>query len=66
MGDVALTHLTQRVLKVVRIYHKNFLGIYVGGITYRTEVGNLNPGETMEISLDHYVAGYSKIVRIEE
>ena len=66
MGELMLTNLTRRKLKDVRIYHKNFLRVYIGGITYCTEAGSLEAGESIKIFPDHYAAGYSKIVRIEE
>lgn len=68
MRQILLTNLTDNKLTELCIYHKNFLegmDICIGGITYSTELDALEPGEQRKVILDHYAAGYSKIVRIE-
>lgn len=68
MGEVSVTNLTQDKLTDVQIFHKNCLceaDLYVGGITYRTEIGDLDPNQTVSVPLDHYASGYSQIVRLE-
>ena len=66
MGKIAVSNLTDDRLQAVRIFHKNCLEeIYVGGITYETIVGDLEPGETVEKVPERYAAGYSKVVRVE-
>ena len=68
MCQILLTNLTDNTLTELCIYHKNFLegmDVCIGGITYRTQLDALEPGEQRKVILDHYAAGYSKIVRIE-
>lgn len=68
MGEVTIMNMTDHPISAVSVLHKNYLvgmDIYMGGITYRTEIGDLMPGETVSKQLDHYASGYSKVVRVE-
>ena len=68
MGEVAITNLTEHPLKDVWVFHKNLpegTSVYIGGITYQTKVGELQPQQTVCICPERYAAGYSRIVRIE-
>jgi len=54
-------------LKDVIVYYKTWLespGFYVGGITYRMEIHQLAPGETLELQPYHYAPEHSKVVSI--
>ena len=68
MGELTLTNLTGQKLTSLCMYHKNFLegmDICIGGITYLTDIGTLEPDEIRTITPEHYAAGYSKVIRIE-
>lgn len=67
MGNIEITNLTGKVYKQIVLHHKTYdqkADIYVGGITYNTTIQNIQPYETRELTLGHYVKGYSKIVKI--
>ena len=68
LGELEFTNNTDKTLTELCVYHKNFLAgmdICVGGITYRTKLNDLTPGESVRVMMDHYASGYSKIVRVE-
>ena len=68
MGELTLTNLTGQKLTGLCMYHKSFLegmDICIGGITYLTDIGTLEPDEIRTITPEHYAAGYSKVIRIE-
>lgn len=65
MGTLAIKNQTNETLESVMLYHKTWLAeIYVGGVTYVYEVPQLEPGQTLRISPEHYARGYSKVVRV--
>lgn len=67
MNCITITNRTDRLLTDVCLEHKGWLdepGICVGGITYVTRVGELSPGQTVSVFVDHFAEGYSRIVRI--
>ncbi len=55
------------ITKSFYVYYKNFVdGVYLGGITYRTEVrGGLSAGETRQLLVRHYDPEISKILFIQ-
>ena len=67
MGTVVVTNNTNQTFYNVQIYYKSFLsspGIYIGGITYMTELPVLLPGQTQYLYPYHYASGYSKVVAV--
>ena len=68
MDLISVTNQTERVLRDVRLYYKNYLpegDVYLGTPTHTAWVGTIQPGQTVTLELDRYAQGYSKIVRIE-
>ena len=68
MSGIVLENQTQRDLKNVQLYYKNYLkdeGIYVGGTTYQISVGSLPARGKQEISPVYFVWGYSAVVDIQ-
>lgn len=65
MGELVIKNCTDEALSDVVLYHKLWqpADIYVGGITYITHVGSLQPGQTLSVMPEHYAAGYSKIIK---
>lgn len=64
IGRVRVTNRSDKPLYNIRLYYKRYdsqWGIYVGGITYATPVGDLQPGESITIAPTCYVNGYSRI-----
>lgn len=60
-------NVSDKDYKTVRAFYKNYLeedDLYVGGITYRIPVENLNSGAIMVSNSAHYISGYSKILGI--
>lgn len=54
-------------LTLVRLRYKQYhseSGMYLGGITYETELYCLQPGESRYITPYHYAAGYSAVVSV--
>lgn len=68
MGHVAVTNRTSDTMENIILYHKNYLpdGTFVGGITYQTPIGTLEPGQTETVFPEHYADGYSKIFYAEQ
>ena len=67
MNCITVTNTSDRRMTNVRIEHKGWLeepGICVGGIVYVTQLGDLAPGITISVYADHFVDGYSRIVRV--
>lgn len=66
MGTLAVTNLTDRTLQRLCLYHKTWLpdGTYVGGISYHTRIEVLEPGQTVQVSPEHYADGYSKVFKV--
>ena len=67
MGTVAVTNITDTNLSNIRLLYKNWLPdseIYVGGITYEVQIGQLLPGETVMVQPEHYAQGYSKFINV--
>ena len=62
-----VTNRSEAPMKNVYIYYKNLYpdGNYLGGITYRVETGELEPGASAEVFAGHYSEENSEIVRIE-
>lgn len=69
MGTLAVTNLTDNSFSDLWLFHKAYDSIsqlYIGGITYVTEIPYLAPGQTILVAPEHYADGYSKIVKIIE
>lgn len=67
MAGIMLENITQETLQHVYLRYKLHLNqedIYIGGVTYRLEVGTLLPGQTVEVLPERFVWGYSTIVEI--
>lgn len=66
MARISATNLSNNRVEAVTLFHKNYLpdGTFVGGITYMTFIGPLEPGQTAVVTPDHYAEGYSKIYYI--
>ena len=65
MGTLAIKNQTDKTLEQVRLYYKTWLAeVYVGGVTYVHEVQRVEPGQTLNISPEHYARGYSKVLRV--
>ncbi len=67
LGTVTVTNLTDRTLLDVNVYYKSWLNppdVYVGGITYKTEIPQLLPQQTVSLSPYHYACGYNKVVTV--
>lgn len=64
---MTVTNCTEHMLPVVQICYKVCdpgSGIFIGGISYRTEVRDLLPGERRHISPYHYASGSSAVVQV--
>ena len=64
MVQLKVTNQGNLPLENIRLYYKRYdtqWGIYVGGVTYATPVGDLLPGESIVISPACYVNGYCKV-----
>lgn len=61
---LTLTNTSDRKLTNVAVYYKNTLedGTFLGGISYVTVFGDMEPGETKTLSKDHF-GDTSEIVR---
>lgn len=69
MGTLTVTNLTNNSFSDLWLFHKSYdcdSQLYIGGITYVTEIPYLTPGQTLLVSPEHYADGYSKIVKIIE
>ncbi len=67
IGTLCLTNIGEKTLYDMTFYYKNYLEyseMYVGGITNRCAVGDIAPGETVEVSPYHYAHGYSKVLGV--
>lgn len=67
INGVTLWNTTDSVLEDLWVYHKGWLempGILVGGITHKTHIDIIEPGEGVQIFPEYYAYGYSKIVQI--
>ena len=67
MAGIVLENITDRTLERVYLRYKPYLSqeeVYIGGVTYRMEVGSLLPGQPVEIIPERFVWGYSAIVEI--
>lgn len=64
LGKIKVTNQSDMPLQNVRLYYKRYdsqWGIYVGGVTYATPVGDLMAGQSILISPAHYADGYAKV-----
>lgn len=64
---MTIANVTDGKLPVVQICYKSCdpgSGMFIGGISYRTEVRDLLPGERRHISPYHYASGSSKVVQV--
>ena len=63
MACIEVQNLTDTSMENITLYHRNYLpeGIFVGGITYETQIPCLLPGEAVCIYPEHYAEGYSQI-----
>lgn len=68
MGQLKVTNRSDRTLGPLQFFHKNYLpdGMFVGGISYVTDIDALAPGQTVQIAPEHYADGFSKIFLAEE
>jgi len=67
VGTLLVTNEEPVPVENVQLYYKSYLsppGIFVGGITYSTEIKRLEAGETTQISPDFFVNGFTKILCI--
>lgn len=67
MGGLRVTNSTQTPLYGVQLLHKQWQeppGVFVGGISYRTKIDVLLPGQSVTVLPEHYADGYSRIVLI--
>ena len=63
---ICVRNNTDRAMQDIRIYYKSYLlpeQLYVGGITYCAGLGELAPGESVQISPFRYVKDHSRIIR---
>lgn len=62
--SLTLTNTSDKALKNVTAYYKNTMegGIFLGGITYVISFGDMEPGDTVTKSADHF-GNNSEIVR---
>lgn len=66
MGTIRVENISDQCLEDILLYHKNYLQeseLYLGGVTYQTYIGTLQPGESIEVSPFRYASGYSKIIK---
>ncbi len=66
-GVVALTNTSDKSLKNIKLYHKNWskeAEMYLGGIAYETYVGDLEPGQFSFLKPKYYIFGVSHIVDV--
>lgn len=64
---MAVTNWIDSEIPAVRICYKSCdpgSGMFIGGISYRVELHDLQPGERRMISPYHYASGSSKIVQV--
>lgn len=64
---ISVINCTDIVVPAVQICYKSRdpgSGIFIGGISYRTEVLDLLPGERRHITPYHYASGSSQIVQV--
>ena len=67
MGTLVVTNRSDDTLHNLCLRYKSWLSppdVYVGGITYKTIIPVLLPGQTLHLYPPHYAAGYSKIVSV--
>lgn len=67
MNTILLTNISEETCHNVTFYYKNYLEyaqMYVGGITNRCAVGQIEPGQTVEVSPYHFASGYSKVLGV--
>ena len=67
MGTLLVTNCSDKVLRNICLYYKNYLedpGFYVGGRTNSYVIDSLQPGQTMQIKPNNYAYKYSGIVRL--
>ena len=67
-GQLTVTNISAETVTDVILYYKDYLappGILIGGITYRTCVDTLRPGESVTISPWHYIWDQSTVIRID-
>ncbi len=67
MRGITVQNMTDMPIVGLQLHHKGWLeepGIYIGGVTYKTFVGSLAPGESVQVYPAFYAAGYSKILQI--
>lgn len=60
------TNTTDKTFKALTVYYKTLHddGSYLGGITYMTVFGDLEPGKSAEKIAGHFQSGKTRIVRI--
>lgn len=66
-GKISVKNIGEKTYEKIYIYYKTkkLSGVYMGGITYRTPVENLKPGEVQEVLAAHYKENASEIMMLE-
>ncbi len=67
-SGLLVTNLTDSEITRVCLYYKQYYAqsaLYLGGITYSTELYCLQPGESRSIRPYHFAAGYAQVVAAE-
>jgi len=66
IGTLTVTNVTDETLEDIFVCYRTIHadGIFLGGITYRVEIGDLGPGESRDTLAGHYKPEVSEIVRI--
>ncbi len=69
IGTVVVTNISREKMTDVWLFHKNYLkdgDLYIGGITYLTQLGSLEAGQSVTVEPAHYASGYSRIIKAQE
>jgi len=64
---LTVTNNANNSIPCVRVFYKQYdarRGVYVGGVTYSAVLTDLKPGESRNMMLYRYAAGYAKVVAI--
>lgn len=69
MGTVVVTNISREKLTDIWLFHKNYLedaDLYIGGITYLTQIGSLEVGQSVTVEPAHYASGYSRVIKAQD
>lgn len=66
-GMLTLENLTQQSYQKVYVYYKYVQqgGAFLGGVTFRTALEEIGPGETAAVEAGHFSEGISQVVMVE-